>query len=83
MQNLIGGSSPFRADDKFLLKTRMFSDCQLKLGDRVWDVHKSIVCVRSDFLDNRFEAKADVFEVSLCTEKQVELFLEYVYSGGK
>lgn len=85
MQDLIEDRSHFRTSDKLLLKTGLFSDCQLKAGNRVWNVHKSIVCLRSCFIEDRFETEteADVVDVGFGTEKQVELFLEYLYSGSK
>lgn len=83
MQDLTGDRSPFRAHDKYLLQTGVFSDCQLKAGNRFWNVHKSIVFLRSTYIENGFDEEVKVIDVGFCTEKQVELFLEYVYSGGK
>lgn len=88
MQNPIDDRCRFHADDMKLLETGRFSDARILVGDRCWNVHKSIVCMRSGFLSKAFcgQSKAgegEVFRIRNYAENQVELLLEFIYSGSK
>lgn len=89
MQDLIEDRSRFRANDIELLKTGQFSDAQMIVGGRVWNVHKSIVCMRSGFLNKALSGSSKAGEIKSVnilqtyTEKQVEWLLEFIYSGSK
>lgn len=78
----------FRSNDMELLRTGRFSDAQVTAGNRVWKVHKSIVCQRSGFmrqvLAGPFEqGQAAIVRIDVCTEGQLDLVLEFIYSGSK
>lgn len=85
MQDLV--KSRFRRNDLEILKTGQFSDARLKLDGTVWNVHKSIVCPRSGFTKGLFsafsEAEIDELVIEGLTKEQVNLLLEFIYSGSK
>lgn len=88
LPDLIEDGCVFRANDMELLKTGRFSDAQVAVGDRVWNVHKSIVCLRSGFFDEALSGapnagEVPVFNILDYTEKEVELLLEFIYSGSQ
>lgn len=87
-QDEIEDRSRFRSNDMELLNTGKFSDARLIVGFRVWNVHKSIVCLRSGFLSERLSGQPNTAGVNAVyirnyTERQVELLLEFIYSGRK
>ncbi|KAK0755124.1 hypothetical protein B0T18DRAFT_400715 [Schizothecium vesticola] len=62
------------------------SDCQVKCGDRVWDVHKLVLCTRSKFFEKALcgsfmEAKTNVVTLPEHDPKHVEWALRCLYSG--
>ncbi|POS77136.1 hypothetical protein DHEL01_v204474 [Diaporthe helianthi] len=75
----------FRFKDLQLLKTGHYSDAQVTVGDRVWKVHKSIVCQRSSYMrDVLFKSFSDSTPKKLpfcSSERMGELLLEFIYSG--
>lgn len=78
----------FRSRDIELRKTAQFSDAQLIVGNAVWNVHKSIVCLRSGFFNKELSSlfrPGDVKSVTILnhTEEEVRLLLEFIYSGSK
>lgn len=88
VQNLAANSMSFSHHDKLLLQTGYCSDAQVTQGTRVWNIHESIVCTRSGFMLNAFirEFKAGEKKVAKfphVTEKQMELALEFIYTGCK
>lgn len=34
------------------------SDCRVKCGDRVWDMHKLVICTRSKYFEKKLSAEA-------------------------
>lgn len=87
MQDLVDDGGRHRAKDMELLKTGQYSDAQLIAGTRVWSVHKAIVC-RSGFFDKEFSSFFNAGHLSAIkirhqTENEVELLVEFIYSGSK
>jgi hypothetical protein len=78
----------FRSNDLELLAKGLYSDAQVIAGDRVWKVHRSIVCLRSgymrDVLFGQFEEDTSIPKILPfdTTEKQADLLLEFIYSGS-
>lgn len=56
-QDQIKDRSRFRNNDVELLNTGKFSDARVIVGFRVWNVHRSIVCLRSGFLAERLSGQ--------------------------
>ncbi|KAK2609392.1 hypothetical protein N8I77_002889 [Diaporthe amygdali] len=84
-QKLGDGRFGFRSNDMELLRTGSFSDAQVIAGNRVWKVHKSIVCLRSGFMHQVLagpfkQGQAAIVRIDVCTEKQLDLVLEFIYS---
>lgn len=79
MQNHAEDSMFYRFRDIELLRTGSHSDARVTAGTREWKVHKSIVCTRSGLMFDDEE----VHDIRSHTEKQVELVLEFIYSGCK
>lgn len=52
-QDQVEDRSRFRRNDIELLKTGQFSDVQVVVGDLIWNVHRSIVCLRSSFFKKK------------------------------
>ncbi|KAK1486187.1 hypothetical protein CABS01_13404 [Colletotrichum abscissum] len=76
----------FSSDDYELLKTGMLSDCQIKCEGKTWNLHKSILCARSKYFMRCLtgdwpEAKTGIFEITCFTEKQMDLLINYIYTG--
>lgn len=76
----------FRSQDLELLKTGQFSDARLTLDGKIWNVHKSIVCLRSAYMKSAFTpgptARRDELVITGHSRKQVDLLLEFIYSGS-
>lgn len=83
MQDLIEDRDRFRHDDIELLKTGQFSDAQIIVGHRVWNVHKSIVCPRSVYFRVSLQGSTQSVKIWNHAGEQVELLLEFIYSGSK
>jgi hypothetical protein len=70
-----------------LLATGMYSDAQVTVGDRVWKVHKNIMCQRSGYMREvgfRLSKAGESIPEELpfdTTEKWAELLLEFIYSS--
>ncbi|KAK1830881.1 hypothetical protein QBC39DRAFT_409418 [Podospora conica] len=65
---------------------KRLSDCQVKCGDRTWDLHKVIICRRSKFFDKALnggfqEAQTNVVTFSENSPKHVDWALRCLYSG--
>lgn len=78
----------FRFRDIWLLKTGYCSDAQVIAGTRNFNVHKSIVGSRSSFMAQALsrepkKGEGQVIRIRHHTLKQVELLLEFIYSGSK
>ncbi|KAM0324605.1 hypothetical protein ACHAQA_007993 [Verticillium albo-atrum] len=41
----------FKMSDHQLLTSGFFADCELVLGEKVWKLHKSVVCLRSKYFE--------------------------------
>lgn len=87
-RDLIEDRSRFRRNDIELLNTGRFSDARVIVAFRIWNVHKSIVCLRSGFLAERLSGQPNAAGVTAVyisnhTERQVEMLLEFIYSGRK
>ncbi|KAI7773308.1 hypothetical protein LA080_011331 [Diaporthe eres] len=87
VQNRVANSVSFSHCDKVVLQTGYYSDAQVTQGTRVWDVHTSIVCMRSGVMCDALEQKSTagekmVAEFPRVTEKQMELALEFIYTGN-
>lgn len=87
-QDQIEDRSRFRRSDIELLNTGKFSDARVIVGFRVWNVHRSIVCLRSGFFAERLSGQPGAAGVNAVyirdqTERQVGMLLEFIYSGRK
>lgn len=87
-RDLIEDRARFRRNDIELLNTGRFSDARVIVAFRIWNVHKSIVCLRSGFLAERLSGQPNAAVVTAVyisnhTERQVEMLLEFIYSGRK
>lgn len=87
-QDQIEDRSRFRSNDIELLNTGKFSDARVIVGGRAWNVHKSIVCMRSGFLSERLSGRpnaagVNAFHIWNYNERQVEMLLAFIYSGRK
>lgn len=51
-----------------LLKSEKFTDLTVKLDDRTWKVHKTVVCARSDFFAKTCEGEFKV-SATICKQK--------------
>lgn len=87
MQELPTRHFSYRSEDMELLKTGKFSDALVTVGTKVFNVHRSIVCPRSGFLNGvlsatskRGKVNAEIFYHSV---EHFELLLEFIYSGSK
>lgn len=76
----------FNFDDLALLKSGQFSDAQLTLGDKTWQVHKSILCPRSGYMQDVLSpysiARIEEAGITEPTEEHIDQFLEFIYSGS-
>lgn len=88
METPVAVEERFRSNDLKLLETGQYSDAQITVGDRIWKVHKSIICQRSGYLaEVSFRTAKDGEPIPEelpfgTTEKLAELLLEFIYSGG-
>ncbi|KAK5698838.1 hypothetical protein LTR97_006486 [Elasticomyces elasticus] len=67
-----------------LLTSEEHTDLKIKLGDRVWNVHKAIVCARSDFFAKACkgdfkEAKDGVVEIHDDYPEVIDKMIHYIY----
>ncbi|KAK4208484.1 BTB/POZ protein [Rhypophila decipiens] len=67
-------------------KSGQFSDCKVKCGDRVWNLHKFVLCSRSSFFKAAFTGGLQECHTSETTLQEqdpdrVHVMLEYIYSG--
>ncbi|KAK1830882.1 hypothetical protein QBC39DRAFT_100716 [Podospora conica] len=65
---------------------RQLSDCQVKCGDRAWELHKLVICTRSKFFQKALcggfmESKTSEVILADHDPKHVELALRCLYSG--
>lgn len=70
-----------------LLRSGLFSDVKVKCGDTTWQLHKNILCTRSQWFEKALtgsfeEAKTGVVEVENFAPKQIDWVLQYIYTGG-
>ncbi|KAK3626407.1 hypothetical protein LTR56_019270 [Elasticomyces elasticus] len=69
-----------------LLKSEKFTDLEVRLGDRVWNVHKSIVCARSEFFvkacNGEFrEGKEGIVELHDDEPDVIDKMFHYMYNN--
>ncbi|KAM7182756.1 BTB/POZ fold, partial [Rhypophila sp. PSN 637] len=68
-------------------KSGQFSDCKVKCGDRVWNLHKFVLCSRSSFFKTAFtggllECRTSEITLQEQDPDRVGIMLEYIYSGN-
>ncbi|KXH27591.1 hypothetical protein CSAL01_00758 [Colletotrichum salicis] len=78
--------SSFGRSDEELLKTGIFSDCQVKCDGKTWNLHKSILCGRSKYFMRCLvgdwpEAKAGIVEITCFTAQQMDWIISWIYTG--
>jgi hypothetical protein len=71
-----------------MLRTGLFSDVTVKCGDRIWQLHKNILCTRSVWfekaLTGRFqEATTGVVEIQNFVPEAIDWLVRYLYTGGR
>ncbi|KAM7208129.1 BTB/POZ fold [Naviculisporaceae sp. PSN 640] len=81
------GAMPCTPDFTEQFKSGAFSDCRVKCGDRVWNVHKLVLCSQSKFFEaaltgNFAEAKDGTVTLDGQNPDVVNNVLEYLYSGN-
>ncbi|KAK5651699.1 hypothetical protein OQA88_11765 [Cercophora sp. LCS_1] len=62
-----------------------FSDCQVKCGDKVWYLHKNIVCVRSKFfrvalMGDFEESKTGIIELNEFKAEDLDIVIRFIYT---
>ncbi|KAK5709695.1 hypothetical protein LTR17_019571 [Elasticomyces elasticus] len=72
------------ADLSTLLRSEKHTDLKIKLGDYIWNVHKAIVCARSDFFakacEGKFkEANDGVVEIHDDNPTVIDKMIHYIY----
>ncbi|KAL2144202.1 hypothetical protein VTI28DRAFT_9493 [Corynascus sepedonium] len=77
----------FMSSDAKLLRSGLFSDVKVKCGDTTWQLHKNILCTRSQWFEKALtgsfeEAKTGVVEVENFAPKQIDWVLQYIYTGA-
>lgn len=87
MQELPTRHFSYRSEDMELLKTGKFSDARVTVGTKVFNLHRSIVCPRSGYLNailsaTRKRGKVNA-EIQYDSVELFELLLEFIYSGSK
>ncbi|KAK1687484.1 hypothetical protein BDP55DRAFT_767363 [Colletotrichum godetiae] len=69
-----------------LLKTGLFSDCQVKCDGKTWNLHMSILCGRSAYFMGFLvgdwpKAKAGIVEITCFTAQQMDWIISWIYTG--
>lgn len=69
-----------------LFDDKVYSDVQVKCGDKIWNAHKNILSVRSKTLGDIVqsitkEGQSSFIEIKNLETKIVEAFLKYLYTG--
>ncbi|OHF04311.1 hypothetical protein CORC01_00650 [Colletotrichum orchidophilum] len=69
-----------------LLKSGVFSDCEVKCDGKTWKLHKSILCIRSGYFNSCLtngwpEGKTGCVEITLFTKEQMDWIISYIYTG--
>lgn len=78
--------SRFSLSDQKLLVNGLFSDVEVRCGNRSWKLHKVILCNRcvwfNKALDGRFkEGISGVVEINEFEPEKIEWLLNYLYTG--
>ncbi|KAK0724207.1 BTB/POZ protein [Lasiosphaeris hirsuta] len=76
----------FLTEDEKLLDTGWFSDVTVKCGDRIWRLHKNILCTRSVWfekaLTGRFEeSKTGHVDIQNFDPEAIGWLIRYIYTG--
>ncbi|KAK4246817.1 hypothetical protein C7999DRAFT_41797 [Corynascus novoguineensis] len=77
----------FMSSDAKLLRSGLFSDVKVKCGDTTWQLHKNILCTRSQWFEKALtgsfeEAKTGVVEIENFAPRQIDSMLQYIYTGA-
>lgn len=76
----------FLSSDLQLLQTGLFSDVKVTCKDRTWNLHKNILCSRSQWFDRALnghfvESKTGVVDITNFEPSEIDCLLAYVYTG--
>ncbi|KAG8158365.1 hypothetical protein KVR01_012126 [Diaporthe batatas] len=89
MESPLAVQERFRSNDLELLETGQFSDAEVGVNQRVWKVHKGILCPRSGYFRKAFSNQSTTEETADFTafgfgiyEDKAELILEFIYAGS-
>ncbi|KAK4182685.1 BTB/POZ protein [Podospora australis] len=77
----------FLSSDAKLLETGLFSDVTVRCQDREWNLHKAILCTRSEWfekaLNGKFqEAQTGIVKIEDFEPEAVNWVVRYIYTGA-